>query len=52
MRYTGDVNGPFYSRAGFVETEPDTDFLESLVRVERALGLERHGRRIQMTIEL
>lgn len=54
LRTYADIpwNGPFYSRAGFVETAPDTDFLKSLLLVERELGLERHGRRIQMTVDL
>ncbi|QMU98441.1 GNAT family N-acetyltransferase [Microbacterium esteraromaticum] len=51
LRTYADVpwNAPFYETCGFVETRPDTPFLTRLVDVERALGLPRHGRRLQMT---
>lgn len=45
-------NGSFYARFGFVETEPDTEFLRNLVQVERELGLDAYGRRAQMNISL
>jgi GNAT superfamily N-acetyltransferase len=50
LRTYADVpwNAPFYAALGFVESEPDTDVLRGLVETERLLGLERHGRRIQM----
>ena len=54
LRTFADIpwNGSFYSTAGFVETEPTTDFHEALVQTERELGLDRHGRRIQMMLTL
>ncbi|MBW8763112.1 MAG: GNAT family N-acetyltransferase [Microbacterium sp.] len=54
LRTYADVpwNGPFYETCGFVPSEPDTNFLRSLVDVEEALGLMAHGRRIQMTAAL
>lgn len=45
-------NAPFYASCGFLESLPETSFQRSLVDVESALGLDRHGRRIQMTVEL
>lgn len=45
-------NAPFYRRLGFEESEPDTVFLRGLVEIERRLGLDRHGRRVQMTASL
>lgn len=45
-------NAPFYARAGFVETKPSTDFHKHLVEVEKSLGLELYGLRIQMTAAL
>ena len=42
-------NAPFYATLGFVESEPDTDALRELVALEERLGLDRWGRRIQMT---
>lgn len=42
-------NAPFYSRCGFSESVPEGAFLRSLLDVEGALGLERWGRRVQMT---
>ena len=45
-------NGPFYTRLGFVETEPATEFLRSLVQVEHELGLDAYGRRAHMNISL
>lgn len=54
LRTYADVpwNAPFYSSCGFVESTPDTAFLQELVTVEQRLGLTRHGRRIQMTAVL
>jgi GNAT superfamily N-acetyltransferase len=54
LRTYADVpwNGPFYARAGFVETKPVTDFHKQLEKVEKRLGLDLYGRRIQMTTAL
>ena len=51
LRTYADVpwNAPFYTRCGFVETEPRTAFLRRLIDVEESLGLLQHGRRLQMT---
>lgn len=51
LRTYADVpwNGPFYARLGFVESEPDTDLLRDLLGEEARLGLQRYGRRVQMT---
>ncbi|SDL58421.1 Predicted N-acetyltransferase YhbS [Arthrobacter sp. ov407] len=45
-------NGPFYARVGFVETKPVSDFHKHLAEVEERFGLDRYGRRIQMTAAL
>lgn len=45
-------NAPFYSRAGFVEEDPSTDFHRKLVHVEDSLKLARYGRRVQMVAVL
>jgi GNAT superfamily N-acetyltransferase len=42
-------NAPYYARLGFRESEPDTDVLRDLVALEAAMGLDRYGRRVQMT---
>lgn len=54
LRTYADVpwNAPFYARLGFVETQPATDFHALLVDVEERLGLNRYGRRVQMTAAL
>ncbi len=54
LRTYADVpwNAPFYARAGFVEESPSTPFQRHLVLVERRLGLDQHGRRIQMGLTL
>jgi GNAT superfamily N-acetyltransferase len=54
LRTYADVpwNGPFYSRAGFAEETPTTDFHRQLVPVEENLGLASYGRRIQMVAML
>ncbi len=41
-------NGPWYARHGWRETAEPTPALRELRRRERALGLDRHGRRIAM----
>lgn len=45
-------NAPFYASCGFLESIPETPFQRDLVDVEASLGLDRYGRRVQMTIEL
>lgn len=45
-------NAPFYASCGFLESIPETPFLRRLVETEAALGLDRYGRRVQMTVEL
>jgi GNAT superfamily N-acetyltransferase len=51
LRTYADVpwNAPYYRRLGFVESEPDTELLSGLVVEEARHGLERHGRRVQLT---
>lgn len=44
-------NAPFYSSCGFVERDPDSDFLRDLFEAEQERGLGR-GRRIQMNFDL
>lgn len=45
-------NAPFYATCGFVESIPETAFQRALVETEESMGLDRHGRRMQMTAEL
>jgi len=45
-------NAPFYTRMGFVEEEAATPFHQELIRTEAKLGLDRYGRRIQMSVRL
>lgn len=45
-------NAPFYASCGFLESIAETPFLRELIDVEATLGLDRYGRRIQMTVEL
>lgn len=45
-------NAPFYSSCGFLESIPETPFQRGLVDTETSLGLDRYGRRMQMTVEL
>ena len=45
-------NAPFYAGCGFVETQPATVHERELQRAEAQRGLERLGRRVQMTAEL
>lgn len=53
LRTFADVpwNAPFYASCGFVEGDPDTDFLRDLVDVEQRLALGS-GRRVQMNRDL
>jgi hypothetical protein len=53
LRTYADVpwNAPFYASCGFVECDPDTDFLRELLSVEQQRGL-KHGRRVQMSFDL
>jgi GNAT superfamily N-acetyltransferase len=50
LRTYADIpwNAPFYSRVGFTEEAPSTDFHRKLVHVEDSLELARYGRRVQM----
>jgi hypothetical protein len=54
LRTYADIpwNAPFYSRAGFVEEAPSTDFHRKLVHVEDSLELAKYGRRVQMVAVL
>jgi GNAT superfamily N-acetyltransferase len=54
LRTYADVpwNAPFYSTCGFVESEPESAFQRQLLETERRLGLEKYGRRIQMSASL
>lgn len=45
-------NAPFYATAGFVEEDPVTSFHQSLLAVEAEHGLDRYGRRVQMSAPL
>lgn len=45
-------NAPFYASCGFLESIPETPFQRGLVDTETSLGLDRYGRRLQMTVEL
>lgn len=45
-------NAPFYAGLGFAESEPVTDFHRTLVETEHELGLDQHGRRVQMSLRL
>jgi GNAT superfamily N-acetyltransferase len=45
-------NAPFYETCGFTESEPATDFQRRLVSLEEEFGLDRYGRRLQMTVQL
>ena len=53
LRTYADVpwKAPFYARCGFVECDPDTDFLRDLSNVEQQRGLA-YGRRVQMNLDL
>jgi GNAT superfamily N-acetyltransferase len=54
LRTYADVpwNAPFYATCGFVETDPETDFHRLLVDEEARRGVDKYGRRIQMTVQL
>lgn len=54
LRTYADIpcNAPFYSRAGFAEEAPSTDFHRKLVQVEDSLEFARYGRRVQMVAVL
>jgi GNAT superfamily N-acetyltransferase len=54
LRTFADVpwNAPFYRSVGFVETEPAGDAQLARQAAERTAGLDRLGRRVQMTREL
>ena len=45
-------NAPFYSSCGFLESIPESGSQLGMVETESALGIDRYGRRIQMTVEL
>lgn len=45
-------NAPFYASCGFLESIPETPFQRGLVETEASLGLDRYGRRVQLTAEL
>lgn len=45
-------NAPFYVTMGFRTSAPVSEFHRSLLLVEAELGLERYGRRVQMTASL
>lgn len=53
LRTFADVpwNAPFYSSCGFIESDPDSDFLRDLFVAEQLRGPGR-GRRIQMNFDL
>lgn len=42
-------NAPFHASCGFLESIPETPFQRGLVETEASLGLDRYGRRVQMT---
>ena len=54
LRTYADVpwNAPFYATCGFVESAPDAPFLRELAAEETRAGLDRWGRRVQMTAQL
>ena len=53
LRTSADVawNAPFYLSCGFIEHDPDSDFLRGLSAAEQERGLG-YGRRIQMNFDL
>jgi GNAT superfamily N-acetyltransferase len=53
LRTFADVpwNAPFYSSCGFIERDPDSDFLRSLLIAEQQRGLG-YGHRVQMNFDL
>lgn len=54
LRTYADVpwNAPFYATVGFLEEEPATPFHRSLIEAEAQHGLDRYGRRVQMSAPL
>lgn len=54
LRTYADVpwNAPFTATVGFQPSQPATAFHRKLLEVEAGLGLDRYGRRVQMTAEL
>ncbi|PWC07173.1 GNAT family N-acetyltransferase [Mycetocola zhujimingii] len=44
-------NAPFYLSCGFIERDPDSDFLRDLLLAEQQQGLG-YGRRVQMNFDL
>lgn len=54
LRTYADIpwNAPFYGSCGFKESIPESGFHRQLVEAETELGLDRYGRRLQMTILL
>jgi GNAT superfamily N-acetyltransferase len=53
LRTFADVpwNAPFYLSCGFIERDPDSDFLRDLLVAEQQRGLG-YGRRVQMNFDL
>ncbi|WP_104134386.1 GNAT family N-acetyltransferase [Cryobacterium sp. Y62] len=53
LRTFADVpwNAPFYLSCGFIERDPDSDFLRNLLVAEQQRGLG-YGRRVQMNFDL
>jgi len=53
LRTFADVpwNAPFYLSCGFIERDPDSDFLRDLFVAEQQRGLG-YGRRVQMNFDL
>jgi len=45
-------NAPFYATCGFLESLPETAFQRALIDTEAELGIDRYGRRVQMTAEV
>lgn len=54
LRTYADVpwNAPFYASCGFLESLPETAFQRGLVETETAIGIDRFGRRVQMSVDL
>ncbi|MFJ4225810.1 GNAT family N-acetyltransferase [Microbacterium sp. NPDC089695] len=54
LRTYADIpwNAPFYASCGFLESIPESGFQLGLVETEASLGIDRYGRRLQMTVEL
>ncbi|ALX67151.1 GNAT family N-acetyltransferase [Microbacterium sp. XT11] len=54
LRTYADVpwNAPFYATCGFELSEPGSPLLCGLIDAEQRLGIDRYGRRVQMTAHL